>query len=139
MKTKAGVWIDHHRAVVVLISDNGEDIRQIESNADNPFSSAGGPGSNQPDRPQSYVAENRQERKLMNQLNAYYDEVQACLRGADSILILGTGEAKGEFKKRLESKKFPAHEVELRTADKMTDRQVAASVRQHFAEAPSNA
>ena len=129
MKIKAGVWIDHHKAVVVLISDHGEETRQIESNVDKPFASGGGSGSQRPDR---YVPENTQEHKFMNQLNAYYDEVLTCLREADSILILGPGEAKGEFQKRLQSKKFPAHVVELETADKMTDRQVAASVRQHF-------
>jgi stalled ribosome rescue protein Dom34 len=82
------------------------------------------------------VAEDTQEHKFMNQLNTYYDEVRTCLRDADSILILGPGEAKGEFQKRLKSKKFPAHVVELKTADKMTDHQIAASVRQHFLLVP---
>ena len=137
MKIKAGVWIDHHKAVVVLISDKGEETRQIESNADMPFASAGGPGSKHPDRPHGYVAENTQEHKFMNQLDTYYDEVLTCLRDADSVLILGPGEAKGEFQKRLVSKKFPAHVVELKTADKLTDGQIAASVRQHFGKVPS--
>jgi stalled ribosome rescue protein Dom34 len=132
MAIKAGVWIDHHRAVVVLITDNEEEIRQIKSNVDKPFASAGGPGSKHPDRPQGFIAEDTQEHKFMNQLNTYYDEVRTSLRDADSILILGPGEAKGEFQKRLKSKKFPAHVVDLKTADKMTDRQIAASVRQHF-------
>jgi hypothetical protein len=136
MAIKAGVWIDHHRAVVVLITDNGEEIRQIKSNVDKPFASAGGPGSKQSDRPQGFIAEDTQEHKFMNQLNAYYDEVRTCLRDADSILILGPGEAKGEFQKRLKIKKFPAHVAELKTADKMTDRQIAASVRQHFLLVP---
>ena len=71
----------------------------------------------------------------MNQLNTFYDAVLTTLGNADSVLIIGPGEAKGEFQKRLKSKKFPAHVVELETADKMTDPQVAALVRQHFAEA----
>ncbi len=130
MSIKAGVWIDHHKAVVVLMKDGGEEIKQIDSNADMPFASAAGPDSN---RPQGHIAENRQEHKYMNQLNTYYDEVLTCLRGADSLLILGPGEAKGEFEKRLKIKKFPAHVVELQTADKLTDGQIAAHVRQYFA------
>ena len=50
-----------------------------------------------------------------------------------AILILGPGEAKGEFLKRIKSKKLRGVTVELETADKMTDRQIAAKVGQHFA------
>lgn len=132
MGTKAGVWIDHHQAVVVLITDTGEETRQIESLAERPFASAGGPGSKQPNRPTRFIPESTQEQKFMNHLNTYYDKVLTCLRDADAILILGPGEAKGEFYKRLESKKVPGRAIELQTADKMTDRQIAASVRQHF-------
>jgi hypothetical protein len=136
MKTKAGVWIDHHKAVVVQISDSGQEIQQIDSGADRPFASAGGPGSKQPDRRQGFVAESTQEHKFMNELNTFYDSVLTSLRGADSVLIIGPGEARGEFQKRLKSKKFPAHVVEVETADKMTDPQIAALVRQHFELAP---
>ena len=135
MKSKAGVWIDHHKAVVVQFSDNGEVIRQINSGADRPFASAGGRNSQQPDRSQNYVPENTQEHKFMNQLNTYYDAVLTSLGDADSVLIIGPGEAKGEFQKRLKSKKFPAHVVELETADKLTDPQIAAVVREHFGTA----
>ena len=31
MTINAGVWIDHHKAVVVLITDEGEDMLQIMS------------------------------------------------------------------------------------------------------------
>ena len=137
MSMKAGVWIDHHKAVVVLMKDGGEEIKQIESNANNPSASPGGPGSKQPDRSKGSADEKAQEHKFMSHLNTYYDEVLTCLRDADSLLILGPGEAKGEFQKRLESKKFPAHVVELETADKLTDHQIAANVRQHFALASS--
>ena len=133
MLSKAGVWIDHHKAVVILISENGEVLTTIESNVEKPFSSAGGPGSKQPDRPEHHVPDDRQEHKYMSQLNTYYDEVLVSLRDADSLLIFGPGEAKGEFHKRLKSEKFPVHVIELETADKMTDRQVVAKVRQHFA------
>lgn len=136
MAINAGVWIDHHRAVVVLMTDTGEEIKQIKSNADRPFASAGGRGSKKPERPQGFVPEDKQERKFMSQLDTFYDEVLKGLRDSDSILILGPGEAKREFQKRLMSKKFPVFVADLETADKMTDRQIAASVRQHFEEAP---
>jgi hypothetical protein len=136
MKAKAGVWIDHRKAVVVRITDNGEETRQINSDVVRPFASAGGPGSKQPDRREGFVADSTLEHKFMNELNTFFDSVLTSLRGADSVLIIGPGEAKGAFQKRLKSKKFPAHLVELEAADKMTDPQIAASVREYFELVP---
>ncbi len=110
-----------------------EEVSQIESHVDKPFVFAAGSRSNQPDRPKGRISENKQEHKFMNQLNNYYDDVLKALQGADPLLTLGPGEAKGEFQKRLQSKKFPPRLVEIETADKMTDRQVAAKVREYYA------
>ena len=52
-------------------------------------------------------------------------------------MILGPCEAKGQLHKRLKSKKIRGLLVELETADKMTDRQLAAKVAQHFVSAPA--
>ncbi len=136
MAINAGVWIDHQQAIVVLMTDTGEEIRRIQSNADKPFASGGGPGPNQADRPQHFMTESTQERKFMNQLSTFYDEVLNGLSHVDSVLILGPGEAKGEFHKRLKSQNFPGHVTELQTADKLTDRQLAARVRQQFGLVP---
>ena len=137
MKNKAGVWIDHRKAVVVQITDNGEETRQINSDVVRPSASPGGPSSRQPDRREGFVAESTLEHTFKNQLNTFYDAVLTSLHGADSVLIIGPGEAKGEFQKRLKSKKFPAHVVELKAADKMTDRQIASLVRKHFESVPN--
>ncbi len=56
----------------------------------------------------------------------------AHVHAADAIFILGPGEAKGELEKRLASKGMGARVVGVESADKMTDHQVAARVRQHF-------
>jgi hypothetical protein len=48
------------------------------------------------------VADDLRQRELTGDLNVYYDEVISCIRDAESILIFGPGEAKGELKKRLE-------------------------------------
>ncbi len=56
----------------------------------------------------------------------------ACLRGAESILIFGPGEAKGELKVRLEKNKLDGRIAAIKTADKMTDRQISAKVREYF-------
>ncbi|MGH8502631.1 MAG: hypothetical protein ACREVE_09190 [Gammaproteobacteria bacterium] len=58
----------------------------------------------------------------------------ACIRDAESILLFGPGEAKDELKQRLEGNNLAGRVVGVETVDKMTDRQIAAKVRQHFAE-----
>lgn len=132
MSIKAGVWIDHHKAILVRMNSEGEEVTQINSDAEKPFSSAAGPGSGIDEHPQHFQSEKKQEQKFMNQLNGFYDEVLKELSDTDPLLILGPGEAKGEFLKRLKSRRFPAKTVEVVTADKMTDSQVAAKVREHF-------
>jgi hypothetical protein len=54
------------------------------------------------------------------------------IHDAESILIFGPGEAKGELKKRIESKGLPGRIVGFETVDEMTDPQIAAKVRKHF-------
>jgi hypothetical protein len=58
----------------------------------------------------------------------------ACIRDAESILIFGPGEAKGGLQKRIAKNNLGARIVGIETVDKMTDRQIAAKVRQYFQE-----
>jgi hypothetical protein len=71
-------------------------------------------------------------RRPTGELNVYYDAVIAALRNADSFIIFGPGEAKGELKKRLVKRKLRGRVAAVETADKMTDRQIAATARGHF-------
>ncbi|MFC1782737.1 hypothetical protein ACFL02_04020, partial [Planctomycetota bacterium] len=79
-----------------------------------------------------YKSEDLQDRRFMVHLDRFYDEVISFIRDAESILILGPGEAKGELKKRMESKGLLGNIVGVETVDKMTDPQIAAKVRQYF-------
>jgi hypothetical protein len=56
------------------------------------------------------------------------------IREADAILILGPGEAKSELKTRLESEALGGCIAGIETADKLTERQLAAKVRKHFSQ-----
>lgn len=133
MATNAGVWLDHKQAIVILITKAGKEIKKIAFDIGQPTRSGGSSSAKNPYKAGEFVPESTLQRKVGNDRNNYYDEVLAAMRGAESILILGPGEAKGEFLKRLKSKKLPGVKVKLETADKMTDRQVAALVDRHFA------
>jgi len=124
MTSEAGVWIDHKKAVIAIIAGESEEIRQVTSNMEKHvrYSRAA----------QEDSAEDQRDRRFTGHLNQFYDEVIACLRDAGSILILGPGEAKVELETRLTKEAPHGRIVGVETADKMTDRQVAARVRQRF-------
>jgi hypothetical protein len=132
MATKAGVWIDHKQAIVVLITNAGPETKKFKSGIEQPVRPFGSARPQHKYTPNDFIAEDSRERKLESGRKKVYDDVLACLRGADSLLILGPGEAKGEFGKYL-AKKRRGLTVEVKTADKMTDRQIAAQVSEYFA------
>jgi stalled ribosome rescue protein Dom34 len=137
MATTAGVWIDHEQAIVVLIMDAGQEIKKFKSSGEQPARPAGGSRSKNKYTPNDFIAEDKRERKLVGNRKKVFEEVLACIRDAASLLILGPGEAKGEFSKYIKAKKLGGLTVELETTDKMTDRQLVAKVSQHFAKTPA--
>lgn len=132
MKTKVGLWIDHRKAVVVALAEQGEESKTIESNVEKQPGRTNGQRSTHSFEAQKMLADDSHQRKYTGQLNIYYDEVIAAIRDAEAILLLGPGEAKGELKKRLEKDHLGDRIVAVETADEMTDRQVAAKVREYF-------
>jgi hypothetical protein len=134
VKTTVGLWIDHRKAVIVAVTDEGEEIKLIISKVEKQPGGPGGIRSKTPYESQLVRADDSRQRELTGHLNIYYDAVIACIRDAESILIFGPGEAKGELKKRLERNKLSERIVGIETIDKMTDRQIAAKVRRYFQE-----
>ena len=132
MKTRVGLWIDHRKAIIVAVTDKGEDIKLIMSKVDKQPGRSGGIRSTATYEAQQVPADDSRERKFTGHLNIYYDAVIASIRDAESILIFGPGEAKGELKKRLKRDNLDSRVVGIETVDKMTDRQIAAKVRQYF-------
>jgi stalled ribosome rescue protein Dom34 len=132
MKTTVGLWIDHRKAVIVTVSDKGEETRVIESKVEKQPGRFDGVRSTTSFEAQKSPADDSRERKFTGQLLTYYDEVVAAIREAESILLFGPGEAKGELKKHLEKEKLGGRIEAVETEDTMTDRQIAAKVRDYF-------
>src|SRR5512135_2511135 len=124
MKRQVGLWIDHRKTVIVSITDQAEETTLIESDMEKHVRYSGGA--------QDVSAEDQRDRQFKGRLGAYYDRVIAYVRDAESILIMGPGEAKGELGKRLESEGLSGRIVGIETVDKITDAQLAAKVRQRF-------
>jgi hypothetical protein len=134
MKAKVGLWIDHRKAIVVAVTDKGEEIGLVISAIEKQARRSQGSRHTGPYEPQQVPADDSRQKALTGHLNIYYGAVIASIRDAESILIFGPGEAKGELKKRLERIDLGGRIKSVETVDKMTDRQIAAKVRRYFAE-----
>ena len=134
MKTTVGLWIDHRKAILVAVTNKGEETKLIISKVEKQPGRFAGIRSTTPYESQQVRADDSRERKFTGHLNLYYDAVIACIRDAESILIFGPGEAKGELQKRIKKNKLGGRIVGIETVDKMTDRQIELKVRQYFQE-----
>ena len=124
MKKRVGLWIDHKKAVLFSLANEGAEIKRIsaELNENVRFSSGA----------QKESAEEHGNDRLTGELNNYFDEVLAYINDAESVLVFGPDEAKNEIKKRLEDMEYQGQIVGVETVDKMTDNQIVAKVRRQF-------
>ncbi len=133
--TFAGLWIDHRKAMLVLLSPQGEKTIEILSHVDKQLGRYDGVRSTTR-YAQEVPADDSHEREFDGDLGKFYDEVIAAFLAAgaatESVLIFGPGEAKGELKKRWEKRQPGTSLLAMETDDKMTDRQIIAKVREHF-------
>jgi hypothetical protein len=132
MRTRVGLWIDHRKAIVVAVSDEGEEIGLVISKSERQLRRSGDSPLSGPYESQQVPASDSRQKTYAGHLNIYYDAIIASIRDAEAILIFGPGEAKGELKERLERTDLGGRIVGIETVDKMTDRQIAAKVRRYF-------
>lgn len=132
MKSKIGLWIDHRQTVMVRVFETGEETSRIISNLPKRVRFSGGSHDRSDTNPHDDPSEDKRERRFQELRNRYYDDVIAKLTDSDSIFIMGPGEAKIELQKRLENESQAILVIEA--ADRMTENQIVAKVRQHFQE-----
>jgi stalled ribosome rescue protein Dom34 len=127
MPKTVGLWIDHKKAVIAFVDGRDTELKVITSDIEKHHRQSG----------VATPADDIRQRELTGHLNRFYDEVIDCIRDIESILILGPGEAKGELSKRLGKDNLSRRIVEIKTSDKMTDKQIVALVRGHFLNRPA--
>lgn len=130
--TNVGLWIDHKKAVIISISEKGEEMSLTISGVEKHPSRKGDSPLKGSYEAQKVPADDTRQRAFIGQLNIYYDAVIASISNADSILIFGPGLAKNELRKRLEKKNLNRRIVGFEAVDKMTNPQIAARVRRAY-------
>ena len=134
MKALTGLWIDHNQAIIISISGKDEMFKIIKSNVKKQLRRTGDSILKGSFESLQVPADDSRQKAFSNYLNSYYDEVISSLDDAESVLIIGPGEAKGELKKRMEENESVYHIAGVETADKMTDSQLIKHVRDFFEE-----
>jgi hypothetical protein len=124
MNSDVGVWIDHKKAVIVSITDGHVTTRTLESDV-GPHPHYGGS--------QEGGGEKKYEERHSLRLDQYYDDVISQIGEPDTLLLFGPGEAKRQLKDRLgRSKAASQRVVVVQSADKLTDPQIVAKVKDHY-------
>jgi hypothetical protein len=131
MNTRAGVWIDHKKAVIAVVGRDTTTVVESDVPGHTRFTGGGGyPGSTSSQRGGS---ERQSEERNRNALDHYFDEVIKALGHAEALLIFGPGEAKQQLVERLgHVTTRPKPNITMDTADKLTDAQIIAKVSKYF-------
>ena len=124
MNHNVGVWIDHKKAVIVSIVADHVTTTTLKSDVGpHPHFSGSQEGG----------GEKKYEERHNLRLHQYYDEVISQIGQPDALLLLGPGEAKLQLQDRLgRSRASLERIVAVESADKLTDPQVVAKVKEHY-------
>jgi hypothetical protein len=132
MKREVGLWIDHTKAVIVTVIGEKDEMRRVNSHIEKYVHFSGGSNASPLYGTCNITGKGKPDRDFKSFLSSYYEGVVSLLRYADSIWIIGPGEAKGELVKHLQQGLLSRHVVSKENMGKMTDRQIAFKVRQHY-------
>lgn len=135
-RKRVGVWIDSRRAVIAAADEDGEarthGLKRITTDLEKQLRLPGGLRAKTSYGPQIAPPDDMREASSKENLQLFFDDVVAALRGAGSIFIFGPGEAKEEFRKRLERDGLGSRIDGVESVGRMSDRQIAAKVRFHY-------
>ena len=125
-----GLWIDHKQAYAIW--SKAGTIQVIPSHIEPPTHYSGGTQLGGKLNQKGDVELHHNDRFRL-QLNKYYQQVISALKDADSILIMGPGQAKIELEKAIKKHKSMQKRIlKVETADKMTKNQMIAYVRKFY-------
>ncbi len=125
MKGNVGIWLDHRRALIVAISEEGQSVKQVSSGIMKHIRAKS-------DTLRDVSQQDTLDRKFHQQVEQYFGNILPFVKDADSIHIFGPGEAKKELKTRLKKGGYQKCVVEVATMDRMTDRQLIAEIGRHL-------
>ncbi len=129
MARNIGLWIDHKQAYIINYEDKKVQVipSKIEPRVHTGGTRIGGLYN------QGLDSELGHNDRYQRQLHEFYENVIAAVRDAEYLFVMGPGEAKHEFEKALHKhKNLRGRLLKNEAADKMTENQMTARVREFF-------
>jgi phosphoketolase len=131
MKFRTGLWIDHKKCVIVLMTGDKIEKKIVFANAEKHQKSNDDKGFSDTYEFRKATSEDRKERQLMMDMNNYFDKIISYIQSAEFIFIFGPDETKSALLKRINMKKLAGHIEKIETAYSMTDLQIVAKVKDY--------
>lgn len=129
MKKRIGVWVDRRRAVIVTVGQGDEQVQIVAS----PLETAGAAKGRSQHGQHDIVPDAVQLNQETVYLKKYYNEIVDQVKDADYLMLMGPGEARVELRNALEQRSLGYKILEVKPAEKMTDREAMLAVRDYYA------
>lgn len=133
MTIQTGIWIDSKQAIIVLLEEEGHSIKKLTSEIEKKVRT---PGEGKWFSRMGNQFFNFDRKKKAHQLRdslAFYRDIQLEINNTDELVLFGPATRKLELEKYLIENGTPKSVISgVKTADSMTDNQVAAWVKKYF-------
>jgi len=130
---KIGIWLDLNQAKIVQLKNNNVEYSKIDSNIDH-SKVKGGSRSKDPWGPVITVSESKHLAKREQELKDYFENIIDVLKSSDEYFLMGPAETKIRLKKYIAPHQNLFDKMlDVQTADKMTNNQLIAKVKDFFA------
>ncbi len=119
-----GIWMDHSSAHLMEFSSDSIETNVIESQF-----------THQQKEQTMHKGESHMHNKEQHQQSDYYKKLAEAIRNYEEVILFGPTDAKAELHNILKADhRFADIKIEVKQADKMTENQEHAFVKEHFSK-----
>jgi len=138
MKKQTGIWIDTQKAFIVRLDETGHDTKTIFSEIETKERIPGESKEYTRFGNQYFNPEEKKEHKREHEIREYFRAIVKEIKSSEEIVIFGPAKMKKELEKFiLDDKSLKCDLKPIESADKMTENQMVAWVRNYFVTVPA--
>jgi len=133
MKKQTGIWIDTKKAVIVLLTENNQEVKNILSSIEGRERIPGETRAFSRFGFQFLDFGKKKKNRLAIEKREYLKNVIAAIKDANEIVLFGPAGMKIELEKTIQDDVVLASKLKaVETADSMTENQMVAWVKNHY-------
>lgn len=133
MKNRIGIWLDGKKALILSISNKGDNLIKVKSDIESKVRFYGETKKVTRMGNMFIDPEKTREQRKLHQMKNYIREIIGNLKGASAIYIIGPAQTKLILNQELRSKKYFSDKViAVENSDSLTERQICAKIRNYF-------